>query len=168
LLTFSGFLYLFGYIGGGSYGRNHKILSYAISLLAFAHILLLWIPDKTVWHYLDTDMPHYMWAGVGALACLIVTIILALPKTRSYWHERHRHFSSWHYCLSLAIVVLSFWHIAGSGFYFSAVEAWVLAASCLFLLALHRAGIRVPPNLSPGAFVAVMLLPGFWLALRLF
>ncbi len=145
----------------------HRVLSYAIIVCTVAHVLLLWIPDQTVWHYLDTDMPDYMWVGLGALGALIATTFLALPQFRRYWHTRYKHFRNWHYYLSLAVIVLSVWHITGSGFYFSVAESWCLAIFTGAFVLAHRSNVKVRPNLSNAMLAGTFLIPVVWLTARL-
>ena len=160
-------LYLFLFIGSGQHGRMHRILSYTIIACTIAHVLLLWIPDETVWHYLDTDMPDYMWGGLAALGALIATILLALPQFRRVWHSQYRHFKHWHYYLSLAIIFFSVWHITGSGFYFSETESWCLAIFAGTFVLAHRSNLKVRTHLSNSMLAATVLVPLVWLTVRL-
>jgi hypothetical protein len=145
----------------------HRVISYTIIVCAVGHILLLWLPDKTIWHYLDTDMPHYMWVGLGAFGALLATIFLALPQFRRYWHTRYRQFRNWHYVLSLAIILLSVWHVIGSGFYFSVSESWLLAVYAGAFVLMHKSNVKLNPDLSNSILAATLMIPVTWLIIRL-
>ena len=166
LLTLGFTLYLFLFIGSGRHSRTHQLVSYGVIFAAFAHVLFLWLPDKTIWHYAALDMPHYMWAGYVAFAGLVATVMLALPGTRRYWHERYRHFRHWHYYLSIAIVIFSLWHILGSGFYFDELEAWLMVGVSILIGTIHRLGLTLAtPNM--GHLIGSLFIAALWVGIRL-
>ncbi len=149
LLGFAGLLYLFLAVGSGRRQRLHQWTSYAVAAALAAHVLWLWIPDPTLWHYVSIQAPAYMWAGIAALLCVGATVWLALPAARRGWHRGYAAFQTWHYLLSLSAVVLALWHILGSGFYVSALESYLYAALTILVLAAHRAGFSLPADLPP-------------------
>ena len=161
-------LYLFLFVGSGRHSRAHQLISYGVIVAAIGHVFLLWIPDKTIWHYAALDMPHYMWAGYVALLGLIATVVLALPTKRRYWHNRYKHFKSWHYYLSIAIIAFSLWHIIGSGFYFGLVEAWAITIFAILVGVLHRLSKSVSVSLSMFSATCTIFLVGAWIGIKQF
>ena len=161
-------LYLFLFIGSGRHSRAHQLISYGVIVAALGHVLLIWVPDKTIWHYAALDMPHYMWAGYAALLSIVVTVILALPGKRRFWHSRYKHFRNWHYYLSIVIIVFSLWHIIGSGFYFEFIEAWAISILAFLIAVIHRFNKSI--NASPGVFsgISTLVLIFSWIAFRQF
>lgn len=167
VLTLAASLYLFLHVGSGKQARPHQLLSYGVVIAAIGHVLLMWIPDKTVWHYAAFDMPHYMWAGFIAFLGIIATLVLALPGSRRYWHNRYRHFKNWHYYLSIAIIGFSIWHIIGSGFYFdSPVEAWFVVIVAAIPAFLHRLDYTVSTSTPSATLIAAFGIAILWVALR--
>lgn len=166
ILALATSLYLFLFIGSGRHGRAHQLVSYCLIASAVGHVLLLWVPDKTLWHYAALDMPHYMWAGFAGLACILATALLALPLTRRYWHERHRHFKFWHYWLSIAIIAFSLWHISGSGFYFNELEVWALIIVSIGVATANRLGRTTTQPVSRTHFFTIPSLLLLWIFLR--
>lgn len=157
-LAFAGMLYLFIEVGASRRFRIHQWISYGILALVIAHILILWVPDTTIWHYLAWNAPLYMWAGVAGALLVIAMIVLALPQLRRWWHLNHNQFQGWHYWLSLTCIVATFWHLAGSGFYLSKLEAWLLGFGVAGLIVAHRLK-RLP--VPGGAAISLLGLPVF-------
>jgi len=127
LLSFAGLFYLFIEVGQGARQRVHQLISYGVAGCALLHVLWLWIPDATLWHYMLWDAPYYMLAGWLSLLALAGTILIALPGARRFWYAGFVSFRRWHYWLSLSVVVTAWWHMTGSGFYISATEAALYA-----------------------------------------
>lgn len=166
-LAFAGMLYLYIDVGASRRYRIHQWISYSILGFALVHIVLLWVPDTTIWHYLAWDAPHYMWAGVAAMLLLTAMILLALPQLRRWWHLNHSDFQGWHYWLSLACIVATLWHLAGSGFYLSEVEAVILGISITALVAAHRLSRLPAPRDSAKSLLGLPLLAILFVVLKL-
>ena len=168
ILGFAGMLYLFLDVGASRRQRIHQLISYGVMASLLIHVAWLWIPDQTIWYYMTLDGPVYMMAGSIALLLLIAVTILALPATRRVWHLHHRQFKRWHYGCSIIAISAGFWHIAGSGFYFSQFESWLLLAVTLavvgtryFNLASRPEPHRLTLVAVPAMALAFVLLKGF-------
>lgn len=137
-LGFAGLLYLF--LDGGYSRRHHihKLLSFAFATCLGLHLFWLWINDPTIWHYASLEAPRYMLLGLFSIVLVLVIILLALPATRKFWHGKHALFRRWHYALSLAAVASAYWHIIGSGFYVSTLEAWLLLGLVVTVVVYHK------------------------------
>ena len=136
-VCFAGLLYLFLDVGKGSRQKFHQHVSYLTIMALLAHVLWLWISDATLWFYMTWDGPHYMLAGWLALVLMLAVAILALPNQRRFWHGSYQQFQKWHYRLSLCVITATYWHIIGSGFYISRLEA-VLYGVCIALVLILR------------------------------
>ena len=150
---FAGLLYLFLDVGRGARQRVHQQLSYAVALAVAGHVLWMWLPDETLWHYMTWDAPHYMLAGWLSLMTLTGMIIIALPGRRRFWHMSYQQFQNWHYWLSLGVICTSLWHMAGSGFYVSAVETMLYILLIVAVLALHRRKQTAAPSIGGAAIL---------------
>ncbi len=137
-VAFAGLLYLFIDVGRGARQKLHQHLSYGVFGVLLAHILWLWLSDKTLWFYMSWQGPHYMLAGWVAIVLLTAMVILALPATRRLWHINYTQFQRWHYWLSLAVIATSFWHMVGSGFYLSELEAVLYGLLILGVAVAHQ------------------------------
>jgi len=150
MLGFAGLTYLFLEDGAGRGARRHQWISYATTGAIFAHIILLWAFDATVWYYLMLSAPNYMLAGIAAFFGVICIILLALPTLRRKWHPSRKQFQTWHYCLSLAVLTGALWHITASGFYFSQTESFLLIGlSILIIVANLRKRLRLRREMLP-------------------
>ncbi len=167
-LAFAGLLYLFVDVGFGSRHRHHQWVGYVVLGAVFGHVLVLWLPDATLWHYTSIDAPWYMLVGLVAAGVLIAGLTVALPATRRYWHASHRAFRRWHYWLAMLILILTAAHILGSAFYLADVEKWLLvtlaAAAVLapYLLSAETAQRKFAsfPAWSVSALISLTLFIG--------
>ncbi len=165
-LAFAGLLYLFLDTGFGGRQRAHKLISYGTVALIGAHVLWLWVPDVTLWQYAAPDAPPYMLAGFAALVLVIAMILLALPALRRFWHTGHQNFKRWHYWLSLSAIGAAFWHIAGSGFYVSRLEAWLLLAMIVTVAGLHHRSMVPPPGSTLRQLWGLPLIAALFVSLK--
>lgn len=153
------FLYLFIETGRGRRQRIHQLLSYSAVTALVIHILVLWVPDATIWTYFSYDAPHYMWAGIVATGCLVLIVVSSLPGSRRFWNTNHAAFKLVHVWLSAALVALSLWHIIGSGFYVSTFEGSLLVAMAIAVWFGQRKAFWATPSQSYAATWAVWLIP---------
>jgi len=95
----------------------HRHLGYLSMFLVFMHVGIVLIYEPLTIEYLTLASPYYMQCGVVA-ACLIIGIIYtATSKTRKILWPNYRFFKFFHYVLSVAILVLTLFHIIDSRFY---------------------------------------------------
>lgn len=168
-LAFAGLLLLFLNVGNGSRQRLHQWIGYGVLGSLLAHITWLWAADITIWHYLSSNAPAYMLAGWAALCLILAITILALPVTRRFWHGQFSNFQRWHRWLAWLSLLLVLWHMLGSGYYLSLLEAWLygVLASCVWLA--NRRGLYLATSTSAtvlwwgplcmGLFVLIKQLP---------
>jgi len=159
-LGLTGLLYLFLDVGAGPRAHTHKLIGCGVIGVLTAHVLVLWLPDQTLWHYVSTKAPGYMLAGLAAFVVTWTIIILALPRNRRLWHLSHRQFRRWHHCLSIVVIVTALWHVLGSGFYVDTLEAAAYCILTMTVLAAHRWRSPQPPRAQRG----LLFLPGIALA----
>lgn len=165
-LAFGGLLYLFLDVGSGRRQRVHQLVSYMVVASLVNHILLMLVPDPTLWRYVGLDAPVYMHMGLIAFGLCLAMIVLALPQRRRFWHLSYPQFQRWHYWLSVSVIIASGWHILGSGFYLSTLEAWLLAALVAATFAAHRMSSLPRPQawrsltIPPLAALAFVCLKG--------
>lgn len=161
---FAGLLYLFIGVGRGPRQRLHQLLSYIITGVVLMHVLWLWLSDRTLWFYMTWDGPHYMLAGWLAVLLLTAMVILALPGKRRFWHISYQQFQRWHYWLSLGIIGTAYWHMVGSGFYISSLEAVLYGVLIGCVIIAHQrqwlsaTGIGVASVLIPLSVFAFVVL----------
>ncbi len=137
----------------------HRYISYAAAGLIVAHVAILWLADTTVWTYVSLDAPWYMLAGLAAVGLIATMIIIALPTRRRWWHPSHRTFQQWHYYISLAAIGATLWHIVGSGFYFSTLEAWLISILVVGLTIAHRFNAIAQPDMTAMRLAGLALFP---------
>ena len=149
---------LYLYVDTGAQGRSaqHRNIGHAAVACVCAHIAWFLIMDNTVVHYFALSAPAYMLAGLVAVGCMALVVMLARPTRRRYWHASYPQFRRWHKAVSLLAIGASLWHIAGCGFYLSRTEALVLCALTLIIVAARH--LDVLPN-SQAPRSAVWVLP---------
>jgi hypothetical protein len=165
-LGYAGLLYLFIDVGFSRRQRVHQLISYAVTTTLVAHAAWLWIPDATIWHYLVWDGPAYMLAGCIALLLVLCIPVLALPGSRRKWHINHFQFKRWHYWLSVGSIMASYWHMVGSGFYLSDIEAVLLGLGTLAILSTHHWKALSPTEVSRLGYVIIVSAPVFFVLLK--
>ena len=158
ILAFSGMLYLFLDVGASRRQRIHQLISYGVMASLLIHVAWLWVPDQTIWYYMTWDGPAYMIAGSVALLLLVAVTLLALPATRKVWHLHHAQFKRWHYWCSFTAISGGFWHIAGSGFYFSSLESWLLLAVIVAIVGARHFNLVPRPEPLRLSLVAIPVL----------
>lgn len=142
-VCFALFLYLFVDVGSGPRQRPHQLMSYLAGATLLAHVLILWLPDPSLWSYLSWYAPAYMLAGIAAAVCVVLLIITSLPRWRRVLHARYPEFRRLHKVLSALLLGLCLWHMLGSGLYLNIFESICLAAlSCA--IAAHQLLSRDP------------------------
>ncbi len=113
----------------------HRQIGVAILVIALLHPLILFWIEPTLWHYLKTDGPGYMFTGVGALAALGLLVGSSVVRK-----TLRLHYDAWrkaHAVLAVTTLGLSVAHVVGINYYFSApVMHVLLALLVLFWVAL--------------------------------
>ena len=116
-VAFAGLLYL----GITSYRRidvrAHRLLGYAVLLIAVAHALWFLLGDAAAIEYIKFSAPAYMWMGIVGLLLLFVLVIISLVPDRLRVHKDYPMFLYWHRVLAIATVACCAYHIVVSGFY---------------------------------------------------
>ena len=164
--AFALLLYLFIDSGTGVRQRIHQLLSYALAGLILLHILLLWVPDTAVWHYLSLDAPHYMWAGILSIVPLVILTLTSTAKSRREWHGTYQTFRKLHTILSIVTVALVLWHIIGSGFYLSVLESALIILLAILVYWGSQTNRFKTPSQSLWVLGYVGLLPLAFVALK--
>lgn len=159
LLALAVLTYLLVDSGSGRRQRMHQHISYVALVALLLHILILWIPDFTLWHYLTPDTHHYMWAGLVATALLVFITLIALPGRRRFWHGTYPRFQRWHRWMSWAALGVCLWHIIGSGFYVSIAEGAIYSLLVLGLWIARRTDRLPKPETSLYAVCGLLLTP---------
>lgn len=160
------FVYLFIETGRGHRQRTHQLLSYSAVTALVIHILVLWVPDATIWTYFSYAAPNYMWAGLIATGCLTLIVVSSLPGSRRFWNKNYAAFKLIHVWLSAALVALSLWHMIGSGFYLSTIEGGLLVTMAIVIWFGQRRALWAKPSQSYAATWAVWLLPLAMVAIK--
>lgn len=166
LLGFAGLLYLFIDVGFSRRQRIHQLTSYAVTVTLVAHIVWLWVPDPTIWHYVVWDGPSYMLAGCVALLLVLCVPILALPASRRKWHINHLQFKRWHYWLSVGAIMCSYWHMVGSGFYISNIEAVLLLLGTSAILCTHYFKALSATEITRTGYATILCAPVLFVLLK--
>ena len=165
-LGFAGMLYLFIDVGFSRRQRIHQLTSYAVTFTLVVHVAWLWVYDPTIWHYLVWDGPAYMLAGSIALLLVLCVPLLALPGNRRKWHINHQQFKRWHYWLSVGAILTAYWHMVGSGFYISDIEAVILLLGTLAIVGAHRYKALTPTEVSRLGYIAIVGTPVLFVLLK--
>jgi hypothetical protein len=139
---------------------QHAWLGHTALALVVAHAVGLLLYDPIVLEYLTPGAPAYMWAGVAATLVLAAGVWSArMPQRLRLFGNRDR-FRRLHRGLGAGVVVLSVWHVAGSGFYLghALVNATLVALATWITVAprtLDRSIGRVAPELGRWSALAV-------------
>lgn len=165
-LAFALLLYSFLDTGLGPRQRLHRHFGYLLSALLVIHCGWLLLSDPQVLYYLSWDAPAYMLAGLAAILLLALLVLTALPIGKGRVHQSQAEFRYWHQLLGITIVLLSLWHILGSGFYITGYEATVLAIVTALVLLLQLFRVRVTTAADYRTLVPVLALCAGFLALK--
>jgi hypothetical protein len=143
--------------------RHHTALAWTALALVVVHAVGFVMYDPVLLEYLKPGAPAYMLAGLVALALLGVIVWSArLPRRRRLFSDARR-FRLAHRALAAALVGLSVWHVAGSGFYLNhAVTIALLVAVAATWVAAPQWLRTILEQMSPpiGQRVAVTGLVG--------
>ncbi len=120
-VAFAGLLYLTITSNRRLDVRAHKILGYAVLLLAVVHIFWFLLGDATVVEFIKIGAPDYMWLGIVSVVLLAILIITAIVPDRLRVHKNYPGFKYWHRILTIAMIVSATYHIVVSNFY---LHAW--------------------------------------------
>ena len=137
-LALSGSIIGFLSPGIARHQRAHQWTGYCTALLIIAHVLWLWVPNPTLWHYLTPDGPWYMHIALVSTALMGTSILLAVKSQRRRWHDSYPAFQRWHYWLAVATLVSAYLHIYGSAFYLGSMGLTLLAIVTASALAYPR------------------------------
>jgi len=146
--------------------RAHIGLSLIVLAAITFHALGILISNDVAIEYLKWRAPGYMHAGNLAFLIMLVLSAMAIKRVRLALHKSFDGFRHTHRLLSLVIVVLTGWHIIGSGYLTGAghgvptgwTEQWSMAGlsswrggllGCLLLLTTVL-WWRVPQRYRPG------------------
>lgn len=129
--------------------RFHKYIAIFATLLILCHPVLLVIGGAGLGLVTDLDIPWYIWVGKGALALLLVNIVLSLY--RSKLKIKFEIWRALHDVIGVAIILLAFVHsgFAGSDINQSAIlkSLWVAIPIVWTILFIYHLFIR-PKMLS--------------------
>ncbi len=124
--------------------RFHRLISYVLLLLVLAHTIGLLVYQPNTLEYLKLSAPDYMLAGLLAVVLLVFLLVHAERAGR-----RMRRYGNWrasHRWLSIGVIFLTAYHVAGSGFY---LGSWTAAAALITVCALPMLATFAVPLLVP-------------------
>lgn len=155
LMALAGLLYLAIPATGGRALRQHELLAYLVVALIVLHGLWLFAGDGAALAYIRPGAPLYMWAGVLALALLMVSSAWSVLPDRVRRYRSYPRFKAWHRTLGGLALAGAVYHVLASGFYFN--SGWELAAVvALGIGAGFARELRIAPasaqSASPMAF----------------
>lgn len=137
-VAFAGLLYL----GITSFRRidvrAHRLLGFAVLLVAVAHALWFLLGDAAAIEYIKFSAPAYMWLGVIGLILLFVLVIISLVPDRLRVHKDYPMFLYWHRVLAIGLVACCAYHIVVSGFYLAKPYQVVLFVAVATAASLGR------------------------------
>ncbi len=138
-VAFAGLLYLTITSNRRLDVHAHRLLGYAVFLLAVAHAFWFLLGDATAVEFVKLGAPDYMWLGIVSLILLAILIITATVPDRIRLHESYASFKYWHRVLTVAMIVSAAYHIVVSNFYLHAWYQGVLFALVSISVCLGRA-----------------------------
>ena len=102
---------------GARYIRGHELLAYTTIFITLGHAFWFFIEDPASVEYVRPGAPHYMWAGLGSLFFLLLSVWISILPARTRIHQNHSSFKFWHRLFAIFTIVGALYHILGSGFY---------------------------------------------------
>lgn len=138
-VAFAGLLYLTIASNRRLDVHAHRLLGYAVFLLAVAHAFWFLLGDATTVEFVKLGAPDYMWLGIVSLILLAILIITATVPDRIRLHASYASFKYWHRVLTVAMIVSAAYHIVVSNFYLHAWYQGVLFALVSISVCLGRA-----------------------------
>ena len=95
---------------------GHRNLAMVCAALACVHAFGLLIADPIVFEYLKPTAPAYMLVGAVGFIALVALTVTSIGAARHRVYASFRHFGHWHTGLAIAVVIMSAWHVLGTGF----------------------------------------------------
>ncbi len=126
LMALAGLLYLAVPVRGSRALRQHEWLAYLVVALVVLHGLWLFAADGAAVVYIRPGAPLYMWAGVLALAVLMLSSAWSVLPDRLRRYRSFSRFKGWHRSLGGVALAGAIYHVLASGFYFD--NGWEMAA----------------------------------------
>ena len=110
----------------------HRNLAIVATALICIHTFGLLLADSILLEYLKPRTPGYMLAGIVGLLLAGTLTITSLPVAMQWSYGTFGGFQRWHIVLSVSLLVVSLWHVAGTGFLFG---SWPKGSMLVFICA---------------------------------
>ena len=145
--SFAAILYLTFPNSGARYVRGHELLAYTTIVITLGHAFWFLIEDAASVEYVRIGAPYYMWAGIGSLAFLLLSVWISVLPARVRIYQNHSSFKFWHRVFAILTIVGALYHILGSGFYLATVgQVSVMLIVTVFVCCARNLKLRIPQS----------------------
>jgi hypothetical protein len=154
----------------GRYFINlHRDLGIVVLALVTAHVAYVLIDEPVTVEYLLPTAPVYMLSGLLAFVVLVTLVVFGFKRVRVALFANHRVFRTIHWVSAVGFVLLTGWHVLGSGFYLRTMIGTSVAVVGTTAVVAVWASKRRRPRRDGGSGIRVLGVAHFpeWMTLAL-